>query len=1093
MSSPALYRFVPWTRRGLVAELRDTAAAEAGPLPQRGRIKLDVTLSGGNGSAATATEIAGPGDVIGIDPGAIVRTTPRRDASSVEPNYLVAVDFDEADFPWLMTPAAGSPQGKLRPWLALVVVEDRPGVKITVPAGAPLPQLRIGSGASRELHDLAGSSAWAHTQLLVEEGSGAEAAPAQLASDPDRHVSRLLCPRRLRADTRWLACLVPAFDAGVRRGLGLAPQGDSLGPAWTDEDAITLPLYYHWSFGTGPEGDFESLARRLRPFAIESVDGTPTVGTVKMHIGEPGGEVHLDDHPQRIIEMDGALRAVQQEDGTLAEVPAALRDPLASLLNSIADPSGTDPDDGAVGPPLYGAWPANRFAVAGSDAGWFAELNLDPRARVAAGLGAEMVRAEQEDLMTACWQQVGAVLETNGLLSRARLSIEASIRFHARTVSRLAPERLLMFAAPLAGRTPLAARTVRAAITPTSLPDELVDPAARRLTAPTGRFVRRAARRAAIEPVAVSRQLVSGLAAGKAAVDPTAFVPAGIAPPAGRDPVAVAGGLVDLFPIGLPVKLSAESFAGLEKGIAAVRSAPPPADERLGLRADLRSTGLLTSRHVTALSAFAAAAAGEGPLHSDGILELRSAAAAQPSPAAFMLGREPAGRVGIRALDLTGHGEIVLRTPPAEPSEVLATFEGPIASRAALARLPLGALRPGERPAVVRLGAVAGDLVVERPRPRPGERGAQGLTATVPPPFREAAVLTRFESAISLLGEVSALPAPRPAATVVAFPLAGASAALRDRCAPANAHVARLGTMVRFGSTPLSELVAGAAIDGLAVSPLVDRVMAYPELPEPAYRMLARHERDRLLPGVDAIPPDSITLLETNPRFVAAYLAGVNHELNRELLWRRYPTDQRGTPMQRFWGRAGGAADIPPMHRWEPTTRTLVELAGGESNLVLLVRGELLRRYPNLAVLAIAASGPDTPSSSDADVRRPIFRGFLDPDITFFGFDLEDDDLTAGHGWFFALQEEVTEPRFALDETVDPDRAGPPAAWRAVAWPDSGIVPGDPFTIAGLRALAADRGLEPVPATGAEAADALFQSPIQVLVHARSLVQGEQR
>ncbi len=37
------------------------------------------------------------------------------------------------------------------------------------------------------------------------------------------------------------------------------------------------------------------------------------------------------------------------------------------------------------------------------------------------------------------------------------------------------------------------------------------------------------------------------------------------------------------------------------------------------------------------------------------------------------------------------------------------------------------------------------------------------------------------------------------------------------------------------------------------------------------------------------------TLLRTNNRFIEAYLVGLNHEMGRELLWREYPTDQRGT------------------------------------------------------------------------------------------------------------------------------------------------------------------------------------------------------
>lgn len=1093
MSAPAVYRFLPWSRRGLVAELRDSTGAASGALPFRGQIKLDVTISGGVGTGTARAPVAGPGDVVGIDLGSIVRLTPRPNASNVEPNYVVAIDFDDADFPWLLTPAAANSMGQLRPWLALVVVEDRPGVSISVPAGTPLPQLHIESGATQELPSLEGSWAWGHTQLLVEQGTGAGAVPAHLVSDPDQHVSRLLCPRRLKPNTRWLACLVPAFDAGVARGLGRTPPANPLAPAWTNQDSTTLPLYFHWEFTTGPEGDFESLARRLKPFEVEVVGDTPTVGTVKMHIGAAGGPVDLPENdPNRVVQMDGALRALEQKDGKLSDVPAAIKTPLGTLLDDIADPSGSDPDDGAVGPPLYGSWHANRFEVSDLESGWFAELNLDPRARVAAGLGAEVVRAEQEDLMTACWEQVGAVLKANSLLSRGRLSIEASTRFHARTIEKMSAARLLTYAGPLSDRTPFQAGTVRATIARTSLPDAVVDPAGRRLAAPTGRFVRKTAQRARLEARAIGAKLVSALAAGTEAVDPTTFVPAGIAPPAGRDPVAVPGGLVDLEPIGLPVKRPAAEVAELTKGITAVRAQPlPQPADRLRLRDDLRSTGIVTGRHVDALQRFTEVAGDAAPRRTDGIVELRSAASTQPAPAAFVLTRETSGALRFGAVDLTGRGDIVLRTGPTEPNVVLGRIEGGIVDRGAIGRLPADALQPapGRPPIVVRPGPVTGDVVVQ---PRPPDSGSAppsaGPSVTVPPLVRDAAVLTRFESAVSRLAEISVLADARPASSLVAFPLDAAAKALATRSAPANAHVARLGTMLSFGSTSLSQLVAGVRLDGLSLSPQADRIMAYPELRDPAYRMLARYDRDRLLPGVDAIPPDSVTLLETNPRFVAAFLAGLNYELNRELLWRRYPTDQRGTPMRRFWDRVGGANDIPPIHTWRPLTRTLVAQAGGKSNLVLLVRGELLRRYPNTVVLAISATGPNTPSTRDEDVKHPIFSGFLEPDITFFGFDLEDTDLTVGNGWFFALQEQVTEPRFALDETVDPERPGDrPTAWRAAAWPDTPVAPGANFTVEQLRAVATANGLTPQPTHAAAVADALFQNPVQVLVHARSL------
>ncbi len=1114
MSTPAVYRFLPWTRRGLAAAVTDHSAASAGSLPARAAVKLDVVLTGGHGSGSTTTAIAGPGDVVGIDPAAIVRLTPRPDASNVEPNFLAAVDFDDPDLPWLFTPSAANPLGQLRPWLALVVVEDRPGVSVT--AAAPLPKLIIESGAAAELPSLADSWAWAHTQLLVAEGTGVNAA-SFIASDPDRHVSRLLCPRRLRPNARWLACLVPAFNAGVARGLGQTPQAATLEPAWTEQDSITLPLYFHWSFATGPEGDFESLARRLTPFVIESEDGVPTVGTVKMHIGAAGGPVDLPDgHPGHVIEMDGALRALGQDDGVIGDVPAELRQPLAVLLDDIADPSGTDPDDGAVGPPLYGAWPANRFHVADLDDGWFAEANLDPRARVAAGLGAEVVRREQEDLMTACWQQVGAVLKANALLSRARLSIEASIRLHAKSIAALPTAEVLTFASPLAGRAPMAGASVRAAIGPTSLPDASIDPAMRRFIAPTGRFMRKTAKVTQTDPAVIGAGLLGKLSAGTPSVDPTKFVPIGVAPRPGAAPIERADGQVDLAPVGLPVLRTKEQAATMLAGAGATFE-PVAADRRLTLRSDLRQTGFVTSKHVAAIRELSIDTAQLDTKAVDPILALQLAAKTNADPSGFVIGKGVGtGFFEVRPMDITRTGTVVLRTPETEPNIVIGRFDADIniGTVARRMRLPADALEPGERPFVIRSGPTRGDLRVERGRdlddvvvrrPRDDididididrdeipdrDNGPifEGPVVTVPPLVKDAVVIGRFEQAIGHVGEVSGIGVAAPATSVVAFQLAAAAAALTARCDPTFAHTSRVASMVRFGATSLDLMTAGTAIGGLTVAPQFDRIMAYPELHDPSYRLLARYDRARLLPGVDAIPPDSVTLLETNPRFVAAFLAGLNHELNRELLWRRYPTDQRGTPLRRFWDRIDGGNDVAPMHQWRPLSSSLVDVAGGESNLVLLIRGELLRRYPNTVVLAIKASGPTTPSTNDADVKRPIFSGLLEPDISFFGFDLEDDDIHTGDGWFFALQEQITEPRFGFDETVDPLR-GTLDAWREVAWTDTEMQPGAPFTAEQLRTTAAQRGLAPSPSNGAMVAEAMFQNPVQVLVHGRNLTE----
>ena len=43
------------------------------------------------------------------------------------------------------------------------------------------------------------------------------------------------------------------------------------------------------------------------------------------------------------------------------------------------------------------------------------------------------------------------------------------------------------------------------------------------------------------------------------------------------------------------------------------------------------------------------------------------------------------------------------------------------------------------------------------------------------------------------------------------------------------------------------------------------------------------------------MPPNSVTLVQPNSRFIEAFMIGLNHEMGRELLWREYPTDRRGS------------------------------------------------------------------------------------------------------------------------------------------------------------------------------------------------------
>src|SRR5206468_262898 len=325
--------------------------------------------------------------------------------------------------------------GRLRPWLALVVVDRAQVALPALGAGRPLPSIRLtAQQVTTELPDLAESALWAHSQAVSSVDAGNASAAQLLSSEmrksPERNISRLVCPRRLTPRTDYLACVVPATDGGRLRGLGQPVPGATLGPAWSKQapNDIELPVFFSWTFSTGPVGDIETLARRLRTPA--QYGGDATLLAQLRHIGER--PVFVDgDHllfdgatPGRTV-FEGAMVSLGFKPEPSSPVFAGK---LAEILNSgakrIAD--GTEPAAHVptLAPPIYGEFPARRHTVdtAKVDNHWLDSLSLQPRYRLAAGWGAEVVRQNQEEFMQAAWAQLGDVLAAERAFSLARLA-----------------------------------------------------------------------------------------------------------------------------------------------------------------------------------------------------------------------------------------------------------------------------------------------------------------------------------------------------------------------------------------------------------------------------------------------------------------------------------------------------------------------------------------------------------------------------------------------------------------------------------------------------------------------------------------------
>ena len=169
--------------------------------------------------------------------------------------------------------------------------------------------------------------------------------PAHLAARPES-LAAALARAAWRPETSYLACVVPAFDAGRKAGLGeevKAADEDELAPAWDgSKPVVTLPVYYHWEFATGSGGDFETLARRLRPQPVAANVGRRPLRVGTQPFGLPDGGV--------LAARGRARRAGRRSRDRLPT--AAFRDELRKLVNLGVGP--------VVAPPVYGRWQSAR-------------------------------------------------------------------------------------------------------------------------------------------------------------------------------------------------------------------------------------------------------------------------------------------------------------------------------------------------------------------------------------------------------------------------------------------------------------------------------------------------------------------------------------------------------------------------------------------------------------------------------------------------------------------------------------------------------------------------------------------------------------
>jgi hypothetical protein len=1143
------YQFLPWARRGLARAHQSLDGQDN--LPARPQVKVGLTLQArqdGQGAAAVSgnidLSIYGPGDVIGIDPRLVVRTDPKPHISNFEPNYLAVIDFDPPDFPWMMTPAKAGANQRLSPWLALIVLQRSASTLPQLRPGTPLPVVALSvEQVGSELPNLADAALWAHAQAVTTGiADDTSRLSEELSKYPERNISRLVCPRRLQPNTAYVACVVPVFEVGRLRGLGQPVAADAvLSPAWDQAAPVAteLPVYYHWEFATGPQGDIEALARRIKTPDKYKTD--KELLAQLDHIGELPVAVDGDHllfkgvQPGQTL-FEGALVSLDFKPTTAT---GDVKDLLADMLNSgqalAAAGTAKSPKVPTLSPPIYGEHPANRHVVKSNQVNtrWLDQLNLQPRYRLAAGWGAEVVRRYQDEFMQAAWEQVGEVLAAERAFSLSRLSRDVLKAIERRHLAKLPDHRLMALLAPARARLKLAPQeSLYGRIEAATLPAELFDGAMRRFTAPTRPTLRMALWRerdlGRANVAAQMGQLValfSHASSQVAQIDPNQFVPDGLLGSRSFDNITLPDDLsqaVDLFKLmGLEGSLTGHEILQIRQSAEKLRkqaAQSQPATPKMG---DVWHKGILTETHLIRLAELQRAAGRHLDAAELGQLVQQ---VSKRGTEGVLLSVSETGQVSAQGLKIDGRNGNLKRLGAAVGG--IGVRGGPVGAgqriaAGALGAVPVRALRQYGNSAVftslpggvLGQGTAAVQLQLDAPGRFAPSVGLPAVpaqpTITLPPATKSRVVVGRYAQAFKEFHKaaVDPLVAAQVSIVPVDFAMAQATAQARSRINPEHTVPTRLASTLSLGGQTMTwDADAGLANSflstrlDLAFLPSMryvvprqwDRVMAFPHLAMPLARKLEVLAPEVFLPGVGVLPDDFIMVVKTNPRFVEALMVGANHEMGREFLWQGFPTDQRGTPFRHFWQRLDGKVDIDFIHAWQQ--QALGQQPGSAEMLVLLIRGQLLERFPNLSIYAYpksagdtrpGASGPkDQNNKNEMDPEKmewPVLHGHLGTDITYVGFSpaIKADEANM-QNWYFILEEHMTEPRFGFDEPGGPvqNRKG----WLDVDWDEVGVLPGDCFTGAKLRLAPPAQGLGQVPWANPHAAmvaQALLQRPFR--------------
>ncbi|SFT99709.1 hypothetical protein SAMN04489724_3274 [Algoriphagus locisalis] len=1063
----ASYSFLPWVRQGLGNEILEADylgnAIPTNATLERPEIPVTANVKASKGSTTSVVpvvktvKVQGPGDVLGVNSKSIIRVHPKKGVTNFETNNLCYIEFYEEDLPWRFTPAA--PVGnKLRPWLALVVLKENEFERST--GGTPTPFININIEALADVFcNEKDTYALAHVHVLEDLGDNPSNPAAQLSSklakNPDLALSRVLCPRKLEYTSpnpslafdpnTYHAFLIPAFETGRLAGLGLDTKDVPAQKSSWSRAAITggtNPSSYPYYFTWSFRVDEGGDFESLAQL-LEARELPEDIGRREMDMSDIGFGIKPVGK-DAVGFVEGAMRHPDYQTAPWPMNDQDLKKQLLQVLNLSFNLQDT----------LTSFNSAFFYSPAAED-----DPIITPPIYGKWHRGVDRLTSNGKD-----WIHQMNLHPSHR--SAAGLGVQVVQKYQEKFME-MAWEQIgeINEANQKIRESDLIKRTTRSLAVKKVFKLEKFD-----LINATGK---------AFEMIKLDPGITFKKAIKNSAV-PTAIRSGTFLKVANNfTPTALMNGGID----GASAVLNENLYLNLNKidgAVGKISAAPVKSEPKMILPA-LTAFNAITSVVKNPVVSFMEHL-------TDAILLM--------------------GNVNFTT------NQVIAKLP--------ADFTDDQKSRAKaiLDGIKERSLRPnGERWYTIKKEVfeekisqnfnegIYGD--VKKVKYIKGEQNSGDILQ-----FDHAKIVQNRANYLTSFGDkfISKVDNVQ-IARVFKKPI--------KAVLPSDLHtkiLLKLNPAINFDRKLASFFAAKYANNNKPI-------MAYPRFPIPVYDYLKEISADYIIPNISEIEPNTITLMETNREFIESFLMGMNHEFSRELLWREFPTDMRGSYFRHFWeydndplanvepgddyenyvdqilSNQNASADIKEIHKWSDSLGKNEEKQGPD--LVLLIKGDLLRKYPNTLVYAQKAvykdGNPALPRQlSDYDgkgnVMWPVISGNIEPDVYFFGFELSQEEAngnrTKNPGWFFVLRERPGQVSFGLDD-LDGALDTPLKNWDKVTWEHITDNQDSQPPFLKINGVTIDIGSGAAAQWGRSSSDMayiLYQSPILFARHASTML-----